>query len=88
MYDRFRDGENLYFDLDLVIYDKLPDLIRKDFTLLDDTWWRERAHTPLNSSIVSWTDVSYIWISLKKKITFMLLTIQKVVMNGIEVYRL
>ena len=42
MYDRFRDGENLYFDLDLVIYDKLPDLIRKDFTLLDDTWWRER----------------------------------------------
>ena len=32
--------ENLYFDLDLVIYDKLPDLIRKDFTLLDDTWFR------------------------------------------------
>ena len=30
MYDRFRDGENLYFDLDLVIYDKLPDLIRKE----------------------------------------------------------
>ena len=53
MYDRFRDGENLYFDLDLVIYDKLPDLIRKDFTLLDDTWWREPAHTPLNSSIVA-----------------------------------
>ena len=68
MYDRFRDGENLYFDLDLVIYDKLPDLIRKDFTLLDDTWWRERAHTPLNSSIVSWTgDVSYIWDKFKKE---------------------
>ena len=44
---------------------------------------RERAHTPLNSSIVSWTgDVSYIWISLKKKIIFTLLTIQKIVMNG------
>ena len=47
MFDRFRDGENLYFDLDLVIYDKLPDLIRKDFTLLDDTWWREPAHLSL-----------------------------------------
>ena len=37
MYDRFRDNENLYFDLDLVIYDTLPNLVRKDFTLLDDT---------------------------------------------------
>jgi len=62
MYDRFRDGENLYFDLDVVIFDKLPNLIRKNFTLLNDSWWREPAHTPLNSSIVSWTgDVSYIW---------------------------
>jgi hypothetical protein len=62
MYDKFRDGENLYFDLDVVIFNKLPNLIRKKFTLLDDTWWREPAHTPLNSSIVSWTgDVSYIW---------------------------
>ena len=67
MYDRFRDGENLYFDLDMVIYSKLPNLVRKDFTLLDDTWWREPAHTPLNSSIVSWTgDVSYIWDKFKR----------------------
>ena len=28
---KFKDGENLYFDLDVVIYDKLPDLIRKEF---------------------------------------------------------
>tara|TARA_B100000579_G_scaffold76936_1_gene59551 strand:+ start:1978 stop:2283 length:306 start_codon:yes stop_codon:yes gene_type:complete len=41
MYDKFRDGENLYFDLDVIIYDKLPNLIRKEFTLLDDSWWRE-----------------------------------------------
>ena len=50
----------------MVIYDKLPNLVRKDFTLLDDTWWREPAHTPLNSSIVSWTgDVSHIWDRFK-----------------------
>jgi len=62
MYDRFRDGENLYFDLDMIIYGELPNLFRENFTLLDDTWWREPAHTPLNSSIVSWTgDASYIW---------------------------
>ena len=66
MYDIYRDGENLYFDLDVIIYDKLPNLIRKDFTLLDDTWWREPAHTPLNSSIVSWTgDKSWIWDKFK-----------------------
>ena len=67
MYDKFRDGENLYFDLDMVIYKKLPNLIRKDFTLLYD-YWREgvETHTPLNSSIVSWTgDVSHIWKKFK-----------------------
>tara|TARA_Y100001937_G_scaffold127304_1_gene199132 strand:- start:470 stop:1057 length:588 start_codon:yes stop_codon:yes gene_type:complete len=55
MFDKFRDGENLYFDLDVVIHNKLPNLVRKNFTLLYDGWWREPAHTPLNSSIVSWT---------------------------------
>ena len=67
MYDKFRDGENLYFDLDMIIYKKLPNLIRKDFTLLYD-YWREgvKSHTPLNSSIVSWTgDVSHIWKKFK-----------------------
>ena len=66
MYDKFRDGKNLYFDLDVVIYNKLPNLIREKFTLMDDTWYREPAHTPLNSSIVSWTgDVSHIWKKFK-----------------------
>ena len=33
---------------------------------MDDTWYREPAHTPLNSSIVSWTgDVSHIWKKFK-----------------------
>ena len=60
-------GRVLYFDLDMIIYDTLPNLVRKNFTLLDDTWWREPAHTPLNSSIVSWTgDASYIWDKFKK----------------------
>ena len=73
MYDKFRDGENLYFDLDMVIHGELPNLIRKEFTLLDDTWWREEAHTPLNSSIVSWTgDVSHIWDKFKANDTYYL----------------
>ena len=34
--------------------------------MLNDSWWREPSHTPLNSSIVSWTgDVSYIWNKFK-----------------------
>ena len=45
---------------------------------LDDTWWREPAHTPLNSSIVSWTgDVSYIWDKFKKEDTFYIDTYTK-----------
>ena len=73
MYDKFRDGENLYFDLDMIIHGKLPNLIRKEFTLLQDTWWREEAHTPLNSSIVSWTgDVSHIWNKFKANDTYYL----------------
>ena len=31
MFDKFRDGENLYFDLDVVIHNKLPNLVRKNF---------------------------------------------------------
>ena len=73
MYDKFRDGKNLYFDLDMVITGELPNLIRKEFTLLEDTWWREEAHTPLNSSIVSWTgDVSHIWDKFKANDTYYL----------------
>ena len=33
--------QNLYFDLDMVIFDKLPDLRRHHFTLLDDSCKRE-----------------------------------------------
>jgi len=73
MYDMFRNSENLYFDLDMIIYDKVPNLIRKNFTLLDDTWWREANHTPLNSSIVSWTgDVSHIWKKFKSNESYFL----------------
>ena len=61
MYDKFRDGENLYFDLDICIYGKVGELIRKDFTLCQ-AWWRAPEHTPLNSSIISWTgDHSHIF---------------------------
>jgi len=33
MFDLYRDGENLYFDLDICIYGKVPNLIRKDVDL-------------------------------------------------------
>ena len=61
MFDKFRDGQNLYFDLDLVIKGPVPDLLRSDFTLLH-AWWRAPEHTPLNSSIISWYgDQSHIY---------------------------
>ena len=61
MFDKFRDGTNLYFDLDVCIYDKLPNLKRESLTVLY-AWWRDRYHTSLNSSIISWTgDQSHIY---------------------------
>lgn len=67
MFDEFRDGENLYFDLDLVIYNKIPNLIRQNVTVLH-AWWREAEHTPYNSSIISWTgDQSHIYKTFLKQ---------------------
>ena len=54
MFRDFTDDVNyLYFDLDVVIKGDVNHLIRDDFTLLF-AWWRDRLHTPLNSSIMSW----------------------------------
>lgn len=67
MFDEFKDGENLYFDLDLVIYNKIPNLIRQNVTVLH-AWWREAEHTPYNSSIISWTgDQSHIYKTFLKQ---------------------
>ena len=66
MFDIYRDGENLYFDLDICIYNKVPNLIRKDLTVLH-AWWRDRDHTSFNSSVISWTgDQSHIYDTFKK----------------------
>ena len=66
MFDKFRDGQNLYFDLDLVIKGPVPDLLRSDFTLLH-AWWRAPEHTPLNSSVISWHgDQSHIYSKFKE----------------------
>ena len=61
MFDLYRDGENLFFDLDIVIRKSIPNLVRKDLTILH-AWWRDEWHTPTNSSIISWTgDYSHIY---------------------------
>lgn len=61
MFDRYRDGQNIYFDLDLIIKDDCNRFLRKDFTLCK-AWWRPALHTPLNSSIMSWSgDYSLIY---------------------------
>lgn len=53
MFDLYRDGQNIYFDLDVIIRDDCNYLLRKDFTVCH-AWWRDMWHTPLNSSIMSW----------------------------------
>lgn len=53
MFEEFREGQNIYFDLDVVIKGDINNLIRSDLTLCH-AWWREAYHTPLNSSVMSW----------------------------------
>ena len=34
MYDKYRDGENLYFDLDIVIYGRLPNMFKEELHIV------------------------------------------------------
>ena len=61
MFDRYRDGQNIYFDLDTIITGDCNHLLRKEFHVCL-AWWRKVYHTPLNSSIMSWCgDQSHIF---------------------------
>ena len=69
VYDKLRifemckdsNTQYLYLDLDMIIKNDIRHLLRKEFTLLR-AWWRNPAHTPLNSSIMSWSgDCSHIF---------------------------
>lgn len=62
MFDRFKDGQNIYFDLDMLIKGDCNHFLRKDFTVCH-AHWRKPYHTPLNSSIISWEgDASYVTV--------------------------
>lgn len=72
VYDKlqmFRDftgnKQYIYFDLDVVIRSPIENLLRDKLTVLR-AWWRDELHTPLNSSIMSWSgDYSYIYNKFK-----------------------
>ena len=60
-------GYYIYFDLDVIIKGDIKHLLKKEFTTLF-AWWRRPAHTPLNSSIMSWSgDNSYIYNNFFKR---------------------
>ena len=54
MFDRYRDGTNIYFDLDVLIKGDCNQFLKDKLTVCQ-AWWREAYHTPLNSSIISWS---------------------------------
>ena len=53
MFKLFRDGQNLYFDLDVIITGDCNKFLKTELSVCK-AWWREAFHTPLNSSIISW----------------------------------
>ena len=66
IFDKFKTGQYLYLDLDIIIKGNINHLAHKDFTLLH-AWWRAPFHTPLNSSIMSWSgDQSHIYNKFNK----------------------
>lgn len=65
MFDMFRDGQNIYFDLDVIIKGDCNHFLKRDLTVAH-AFWRLPYHTPLNSSVISWQgDYSYIWNNWK-----------------------
>lgn len=62
IFKRFKENKQyIFFDLDVVIRSDIKTLLRKNFTVIK-AWWRQPAHTPLNSSIISWVgDLSHIY---------------------------
>lgn len=57
MFDRFRDGQNIYFDLDTIIKGDCNRFLTKELHALKPTW----NDMPMNSSILSWEgDYSHI----------------------------
>lgn len=82
MFDRYRDGQNIYFDLDVIIKGDCNHLLRKDFTVCH-AWWRDAWHTPLNSSIISWEgDQSHIFDTFAKDPEYFMMKYDK----GIDQY--
>lgn len=61
MFDEFRDGQNIYFDLDSIIKGDCNQFLKKELHVCH-AWWRPAYHTPINSSIISWEgDLSHIY---------------------------
>lgn len=54
MFNQYRDGTNIYFDLDVLIKGDCNQFLSNELTVCQ-AWWREAYHTPLNSSIISWS---------------------------------
>lgn len=82
MFDRYRNGQNIYFDLDVLIKDDCNQFLTKELHVCN-AWWRKPAHTPLNSSIISWKDdLSYIHDEFKLHQDYYMLKYNK----GIDQY--
>lgn len=73
IFDKFRDGQNIYFDLDILIKGDCNKFLTQELHVCH-AWWREKFHTPLNSSIISWKgDLSYIYNEFESQQDYYLL---------------
>jgi len=57
MFSKYKTGQNLYFDLDVVIRGECSQFVRKNFSVCHAYWRRNGQYykiNPINSSIISW----------------------------------
>ena len=72
----FKKGPYLYLDLDVCIKGNIEHLQREELHILH-AWWRTRHHTPLKSSIMSWSgDYSYYYKVFASNPEYYMLTYQ------------
>ena len=86
IFDKFRDGQNLYFDLDILIKGDCNKFIKKELTVCH-AWWRSDGKfyklNPINSSIISWNgDQSHIFHQFNSDPAFYM----RVYSKGIDQY--
>ena len=64
MFDKFKDGQNIFFDLDVLIKGDCNKYLKNNLTICH-AWWRSPTHTPLKPIKESPKERAQWWLANK-----------------------